>query len=856
MPVLDYVQGMLEGILLYGKHNFQTVGADISEDGYFAGLSEADQQTTLKLGRELRAEETRQKTERVREAIERAKAEREKSSEVQKNTAEDGGEEKRSFSSEFEQKTYDSFGITKPRDSVHVQKQVMKTLVEEGFFTDSENRRTVVVNKGSGMEIEINRSGIKETFDRDNFALRGRFIRIAKLATVRHIDEAIEKGELVNDDVANEHDSNDFNKRFAYIEYQTKVDETPIILKLSIKKSQQKNKFWVHSVYIQKSATNRRTNTENRVDIPYILAGTNNSIPQNSEIVKTEGKVFFDDSVELSELTEKQRVEVEYAGNVISAVIGNEIHFFDSRHVPADSREARTNGWYDPADGSIHLDIAKIENGEKSVLFSLSHELVHFIEDWSSAKYQTFADFLMKNYAEHGVSTQALLERKMAELKTNDADYAMSELVADACERMLLDSKASEKLADLNKTDKGLVAKIKSFLSNTLKKIRQAYAQYKGREEAQLLQKMEDKLSEFHALFEDALTDAAQNYRDADGKLGTAEVREQAKIFAEATDTQRYEILKNKELFVSEYSGEHSALVSKVEDLPSRAKGKAERVIRDYADLLGFINTSLTAKELDIDFQFSKNNGLKESLSQQLKYGGDYHDFAKAIAMLPQLLENSVLIEVHDKDRYEGTVREDPTFEAGYVLLSAFSEGGFICPVKFEIKQRKNVPNALYVVVSMTKIKRISVLGSSLDDQYRSEILLPDTDSTYSIAQIIQNVNPKDRHFLKYLPDQMLNPEQINAKKVALEEDQKKLEDLKKKSRIKEQQKQTSNRAILADLLEESIDTSTPEGIRQADILDGYRASIGEIEDLEERVRDLSADIKAIAFSTGKREIA
>ena len=76
-----------------------------------------------------------------------------------------------------------------------------------------------------------------------------------------------------------------------------------------------------------------------------------------------------------------------------------------------------------------------------------------------------------------------------------------------------------------------------------------------------------------------------------------------------------------------------------------------------------------------------------------------------------------------------------------------------------------------------------------------------------------------------------------------------------KKDSKKEQQKQTSNRAILADLLESSIDTSTPEGIRQAGLLDGYRANIGEIEELEDRIRDASAEIKSIAFSTGKRDM-
>ena len=372
----------------------------------------------------------------------------------------------------------------------------------------------------------------------------GRFIRIAKLATIRHIDEAIEKGKLVNDDVANEHDSKDFNKNFAYIEYQTEIDGSSVVLKLSIKKSQQKNKFWVHSIYVQKNATERRKNTKNSVDKPYISAGIDDSITQKEPIVKSSGKVFYDERINLDDLTQKQQDEIEFAGTVIAA-IGNTVYFYNSQYAPKDSREARTNGWYDPKDGSIHLDIAKIERGEESVLFTLSHELVHFIEDWSPAKYQTFANFLLKEYAEHGVSTDKLVHQKMAELKTTDYDYAMSELVADACERMLLDSNAAQKLAELNKTDKGLAQKIKDFFANVLKRIRNAYANYKGRTEAQYLQKMDDVLSEFHEMFAEALTDASRNYQDADGKLGDSEVREQAK---------KYPLAKKKNSWYNQYT--------------------------------------------------------------------------------------------------------------------------------------------------------------------------------------------------------------------------------------------------------------------------------------------------------------
>lgn len=566
IPALDYVSGMEEGVLLYGKHGFQTVGKDISDKGYFAGLSEENQQTALALGRELRAEETRQKTERVREAIERAKAEREKSSEAQKNTAKDGGKVK----TQAKKKTELLESVVQASENLSgtAQKQgeeIVAFIENVNAMMDKAKRskRKQKVGDLSAQHIKLVNE-LMRTID-PSFSAEGFELWIDGTAASHIVDRHGESGKADHTMASEESkklipwaaqtaETCDFireadgrikrSDRFMNSDRSmapeillTKdLGKGAVCISECVPDSNQKI-IWITSAYIKRSSKDQLLNLEDssRQLTPEAVDGgnaTKNSIPQNSEKVKTEGKIFFDDSVELSELTKKQRAEVEYAGNVISAAIGNEIHFFDSRHALADSREARTNGWYDPKDGSIHLDIAKLENGEESVLFTLSHELVHFIEDWSPAKYQTFADFLLKNYADHDVKTESLVRRKMAELKTTDYDYAMSELVADACERMLLDSNASEKLAELSKTDKRLVEKIKSFLAKILKKIRQAYAQYKGREEAQLLQKMEDKLSEFYALFEDALTDAAQNYRDADGKLASSEVREQAKAYS------------------------------------------------------------------------------------------------------------------------------------------------------------------------------------------------------------------------------------------------------------------------------------------------------------------------------------
>ena len=130
-------------------------------------------------------------------------------------------------------------------------------------------------------------------------------------------------------------------------------------------------------------------------------------------------------------------------------------------------------------------------------------------------------------------------------------------------------------------------------------------------------------------------------------------------------------------------------------------------------------------------------------MSQQLKYGGNFHDFSKALINLRDILNKAVLVEVHEEDRYKDTVREDINFEAGYVLFSAFKSQEYVIPVKLEIKQKKDAQNILYVVVSMTNIKRISVMESALADTEVPSIPLSDTDSVYNLQHLVSKINPK-----------------------------------------------------------------------------------------------------------------
>ena len=271
-------------------------------------------------------------------------------------------------------------------------------------------------------------------------------------------------------------------------------------------------------------------------------------------------------------------------------------------------------------------------------------------------------------------------------------------------------------------------------------------------------------------------------------------IKKQAKkIKAGMSEAERYSVLKDAKIIaVNDSKSESQPAYIEIEKVPERAKGQVEKLIKDLADDLEILNVPLSTTALNIEFQLSKNNGLRESLSQQLKYGGNFHDFSKALINLRDILNRAILVEAHTEDRYKGTVREDINFEAGYVLFSAFKSQEYVIPVKLEIKQKKDVHNILYVVVSMTKIKRTSVMESAFDDTEVSSIPLSDTDSVYSLPHLVSKINPKDRDFLKYLPDQMLSNEQNAAKRLALKEDKAKLDAIPKKTNsVKKQLKKS-----------------------------------------------------------------
>ena len=147
-----------------------------------------------------------------------------------------------------EDETLNSFGIKKLNDYIHVQKQVLSTLTNEGFFGDTGSLQVKV--ESTGTIIDIGRKGIRETLGTGKrFATLPRELKLYKLATIRKLPEIIKSLEIVSSDVKNFH-GEEKKSTFDYFQTNVVIGDIPCNVRVTVKKSDIKNKFWMHYVEI------------------------------------------------------------------------------------------------------------------------------------------------------------------------------------------------------------------------------------------------------------------------------------------------------------------------------------------------------------------------------------------------------------------------------------------------------------------------------------------------------------------------------------------------------------------------------------------------------------------------------
>lgn len=316
---------------------------------------------------------------------------------------------------------------------------------------------------------------------------------------------------------------------------------------------------------------------------------------------------------------------------------------------------------------------------------------------------------------------------------------------------------------------------------------------------------------------------------------------EEGILTEESTEQERYELLKNATVTLSQVNTERLA-EAKV-NFNGMRTAEASKTLKVIAKKLGINNLNLSNSKLNMEFDYSLGN-VGESASKQKNYGGSYDDLVKALTCIEQLAYNAVPIEVHS-DKKTNTKKANPDLKNVYVLVSAFADGDGYVPVQMEVKEYYNRASGLYMSVTLDKIKPDVVSERRLsEDQKGLTHLL--SGSKVSIAEIFESVNPDaDARFLKYVPDGFLNDEQREAKQRALG-----AQAAEYASYQIQDPDQLSDRELLANVMESAAANEV-----ELDFVRRYREQLDQLDQKQADMEAAHAEMVA-ARKAGKKDEA
>lgn len=230
-------------------------------------------------------------------------------------------------------------------------------------------------------------------------------------------------------------------------------------------------------------------------------------------------------AVNTAGLTRKQTASIDVARKVAEAA-GVNVVFFESQ-TGEDGKYLGMNGAY--RDGTIYLDVNagknNVDTGETAILKTMSHELTHFIQQ-NSGQYEALKEFVANHVLESGDSIERLARQKLDNDSTGELtmDGAMDEVVADACEMMLRNTEAVQRLANENRS---LAEKIRDWIGDFVKKLRAAFKGDRAtHDEARA---MLDRMVELQKIWDDALVDAAKVNAGRAGEIASNGVQESSR---------------------------------------------------------------------------------------------------------------------------------------------------------------------------------------------------------------------------------------------------------------------------------------------------------------------------------------
>ena len=289
----------------------------------------------------------------------------------------------------------------------------------------------------------------------------------------------------------------------------------------------------------------RKANVQSR-DSRFVRMNTEKDTTAEKHTAATfesnEAQVYFEDGgktvkfdeakINLDENTEagkRRRAAVNTAKFLSKMGIGGKYYFYESYkkngklyYKNASGKEVLApNGLFKDSDGSIHIDLNAGNRGEGTSLYTIAHELGHFVKAYSEEQFQKLADLVREAYSKTDMTMHERVLAKqeaLSKLRDQDVTYdeAFEEVVADALSTMFTDGNIYDKIVELKTTDRNLFDTIKRFFDKMIAKFKEAYAKLTpDQKDAQDIREMKDMFDRIQDAFANALVEASDNFHVA-----------------------------------------------------------------------------------------------------------------------------------------------------------------------------------------------------------------------------------------------------------------------------------------------------------------------------------------------------
>ena len=309
-----------------------------------------------------------------------------------------------------------------------------------------------------------------------------------------------------------------------------------------------------------------------------------------------------------SYLSETMKVKDKKTGKLVPARV-----FLDENGV----EQLAPAGVYRMSDGMILIDM-NAYNGKQLTLYALSHELTHFIQQWSTKKYKVLVDFLMQTYEDTSITMHQRVLREQARLKEirgEEVSYneAYDEVVANAMMKMFDDGKLVERLTELKVKDKKLAQKLWEGFKEILNKFLGIYQKEKALfRDADDLMKMKDAFEQLQNMFAEALVEASDNFQAAQTIGFEMDVETESVAPAVMHSEQTWS--------ESDYVQQRDKAAQEI----AKAIGVSEKKAKDYIDSVNSIAKMIAEDRSRLDYFSSPG---RSSFVDNAEYGGSF-DFS------------------------------------------------------------------------------------------------------------------------------------------------------------------------------------------------------------------------------------